>query len=58
VSVAFVSQHAKRMRRIILSSVAYLAVPYFSTLFRKRHHFRGGGQVTGHEVCFDFLYNF
>ena len=30
VSVALVIQHAKRMRRIILSSVACLAVPYFS----------------------------
>jgi hypothetical protein len=29
VSVALVIQHAKRMRRIILSSVACLAVPYF-----------------------------
>jgi len=31
-SVALVNQHAKRMRRIILSRVACLAVPYFSTL--------------------------
>jgi hypothetical protein len=30
VSVALVIQHAKRMRRIILSSVACLAVLYFS----------------------------
>jgi hypothetical protein len=32
VSVALVIQHAKRMRRIILSSVACPAAPYFSTL--------------------------
>jgi hypothetical protein len=33
VSVVLVIQHAERMHRIILSSVACLAVPYFSTYF-------------------------
>ena len=35
-----VTQHGKRMRRIILSPVDRLALPYFSTLSHKRRNFR------------------
>ena len=35
VPIALVMLHAKRMRRIILSSVASLALPYFSRLSHK-----------------------
>ena len=55
VSVALFIQHAKRMRRIILSFVACSALSYISTLPHKRHDFR---KVIKHKMCFDFLYNF
>jgi hypothetical protein len=37
--VALLTQHTKRMRRIILSSVASMTQPNFSTLSHKWHHF-------------------
>ena len=55
--VALGNQHAMRMRRIISSSVAYLALPFFfphylinDTIFKNKD--------TEHKMCFEFLYNF
>ena len=40
--------------RIILTAVACLAVPYFSTLSHKRQDFRGGGggRIPEIKLCF------
>jgi hypothetical protein len=50
VCVALVIHCAKRMLRIILSSVASSALPYFSTLFPQRHDFRKK-EVIKHKMC-------
>jgi hypothetical protein len=42
-SITLVIQRAKRVRRVIMSPVACMAVPYFTTLSHKRYDFRGGG---------------
>ena len=56
VCVSLAMRHAKHMRRFILSSLACLAVQYFSILSYKRQDFRE--KVTKNEVCFDFLCKF
>jgi hypothetical protein len=55
--LASVIECAKRMRLIILTSVACLSLPYFSTLSHKRYDIRKK-KIIEHEICFDFLYNF
>jgi len=54
VSVALLIQHTKGMRRIIWSSVACLAVPFFSTLSQKGYDFRKN--IFEHSVCVFWLY--
>ena len=44
-----------RMRRIMFSSVTYLAEYYFSTFSHKKRDFRN--KLLMCNVCFDFLYN-
>ena len=51
-SGAFVIQHAKRMRRDILSAVPSPSLPYFSAFSHKGYVFGGGGgEVIEHEMC-------
>jgi len=58
VYVVLVTQHAKRMRPIVLLSVACPGLTYifFFTWSHKRHNFRK--RVIEHKMCVNFLYNF
>ena len=48
-SLVLFIQHAKRLHRVILSSVASPTVQHFSTLSHKRHDFRKRG--IGYKMC-------
>ena len=54
VSVALGIQHALRMLRTILSSVACLVLPYYATLSHKLHDLWEGG-IIEHKMCFNPL---
>jgi hypothetical protein len=54
--VALVIQHAKRMSRITVPSVACLEMARFFTLFHERQDFRK--YIIENKICFGFLYNF
>jgi hypothetical protein len=49
VTLDLLIQHGKSMHPILLSCVACLAVPYFSTFSHKRHDFQEN--VTENKTC-------
>jgi hypothetical protein len=55
--VTKIIQYTKRIRCIILSSIACSDLPFFPTLSHKGYDFLGEN-VAEHKMCFDFLYNF
>ena len=61
VFVALVIHHAKRMRHVVLASVAIPAVQHFPTLSKKKkkgHDFREKKKVTENKMCVLIFYNF
>jgi len=50
VFVALAILHTMRMRRIMLPSLAWLALAYFSTLSHKWHDFRKEKNNSEHEI--------
>jgi hypothetical protein len=56
VFVVLVIQHEHGMRRITLSPVAYLPLPYFPIFSHKRRDLRG--KIIQHKVCFIFRTTF
>ena len=49
--VTVVIQHALRMSRILLLSVACLSVSYFQRLSKNLYDFSRGGVVISHRMC-------
>ena len=47
--LAVIIRHEKGIRRIVLLSLAFLVLPYFSTFSHKRQDFQE--KVTEHEMC-------
>ena len=58
VFVDFVIRHAKRMRCIMLSSVACLALSHFLILSKKKKAGFSGEKLLNIKLCFVFLYKF
>jgi hypothetical protein len=50
-NIALVIGHAKCMRRIMLSSVVCVAVPYFPTVYHERYGLRVGGRFIERKMC-------